>query len=207
MTRSGGANPGPVTIDLAGLLADCWQRLQAGARDANNALHTPAVGTLGDTGCQVRTVVLRRVEPARRRIACHTDTRSAKAGQLAAHPRMAWLFYDAAARVQIRAEGGATVHTDDALADAQWRASRLLSRRCYIGTAPGKPSDLPTTGLPEHLRGRAPREGESEAGRPHFAVIACEVDVIDRLDLAVDGHRRARWAWRGGTWDGTWIAP
>lgn len=203
--RTAGPEEAPAELDA--LLEDCWRRLQSGVADAASPLHTPALATVHGGGASVRTVVLRRVDAALRRLACHTDTRSPKVAQVGTHPRVAWLFYDAASRVQIRAEGALAVHRDDALADAQWHASRLLSRRCYLGDAPGAPSAVPTSGLDADLATRAPREDESEAGRAHFAVLACTVDRLDRLDLDVRGHRRAQWRFDGGAWHATWVAP
>jgi hypothetical protein len=47
----------------------------------------------------------------------------------------------------------------------------------------------------------------TEAGRPNFALIICEIQELDRLDLGYDGHRRSRWRWREGKFhSGEWLA-
>jgi hypothetical protein len=191
-------------------LAHVWARLEGAVTRARDAFHTPVLGTVRaeDGHCGLRTVVLRRVEPSLRRLACHTDLRSSKVADLRCSPRASWLFYDRDARLQVRAGGAVTLHTDDGLADEQWRAARLSSRRCYLSEpGPGQVLDGPEVTLPGDLADRVPTEAEVNAGRGNFAVIACTVDDIDCLMLRYQGHRRLRFRWRTDRWHGRWVAP
>ena len=187
-----------------------WSRLEDAPARASDPFHTPVLGTVraADGSCGLRTVVLRRAERADRRLVCHTDTRSSKVADVTVSSRASWLFYDREARLQVRAAGTVRVHTDDDLADAQWHASRLSSRRCYLAEpGPGATLDGPALTLPAALAERAPREEEAAPGRDHFAVLACTVDAIDCLMLQYQGHRRLHFAWDGEGWQARWLAP
>jgi len=193
------------TDDLLDLV---WARLEAGARSGSDPFHTACLATGGAGGPSARTVVLRRVDRAERRICCHTDARSEKAEALAVDPRATWVFYDPRERVQLRVWGRVKLHADDALAQVQWAASGLGGRRCYLSDGgPGAVLTGPGSGLPRDLEERAPTEAESAAGRPFFTVVACQLDAMDWLVLDGRGHRRARLAWTNGAWRRDWITP
>jgi len=183
--------------DLPAILDDAWQRLLAGADSGKHPFHTPVYATVDeDHTPDGRVVVLRRADPADRALLCHTDLRSPKVVQLRLRPRAAWTFYDAPAKLQLRAYGSTTVHDADNLADAQWQASNLSSRRCYLAPRPpGEPSAVPSPNLPDHVQGRVPTEPETQPGRPNFAVLRTVVDRLDWLFLHHAGHRRARFDW------------
>ena len=115
---------------------------------------------------RLRTVVLRAADAAAGILRFHCDRRSDKAAEILAHPACALAAYDAAAKVQIRVEGRADLHTDDAVAEAAWAGSRAMSRVCY-GSAPAPGTALAAGGayaLPDATVAGTP-------GRPHFAVV------------------------------------
>lgn len=190
------------------LLDHIWNRLEAAVGQGSDPFHTPCLATEADSGPDARTVVLRRVEPARREICCHTDARSAKVGELRGRPGASWVFYDAQAGVQLRGRGTVTLHSSDSLAQEQWEATGPSSRRCYLSEGgPGAGLPAPGSGLPAALEERVPTAGESIPGRGNFVVIACRLEALDWLALDSRGHRRARFLWRDGAWDHAWITP
>jgi hypothetical protein len=191
------------------ILANCWEMLSRGVTKARDPFHTPVLGTATALGCSLRTVVLRRVIRPQRLLICHTDRRSDKVRQIEANSRVSWLFYHPRQKVQLRLVGPATLHTNDALADEQWAATSLMSRRCYCAEAgPGTPSPEPISGLPDSLLDRTPTLAESEAGRENFVVVAGRIDYMDWLYLqARGGHRRARFIWGEDGYSATWVAP
>jgi len=210
---------------LEGVLESVWASLRRGVADRCHGFHTPALATTGDDGGpDVRTVVLRGVVEAARVVRCHTDRRAPKIGQIGGCSRAAWLFYDRAGRVQVRAFGCVDVVTSGPVFEKAWSSSGLSSRRCYL--APREPSavsEVATANLPTALRDRDPSAEESEVGKQHFAVLWCVVDRIDWLHLHRAGHRRAGFRWvegEGGSggsdgvsagdvgcWDGFWLTP
>lgn len=187
------------TDTLEEALAQAFGLLARGVETSLSPFHTPTLATIGLDGAPaLRTVVLRGFDPASRVLRIHTDRRSAKAAELARDGRAALHGYDPDAQVQLRIAGVATLHLDDATADAAWARSRESSRMCYAAEhAPGAPVPAPLA---------APQD--PEAGRPNFAAVTLKIESLDWLLLARAGHRRARFAWdAAGILSATWIAP
>ncbi|WP_349371359.1 pyridoxamine 5'-phosphate oxidase family protein [Salinarimonas sp.] len=194
--------------DLDETLAHSWRQLARGVKDRRSPFHTPSVATIGlDGRPRLRTVVLRGVEPATARLRFHTDARADKVAELAADPRIALHAYDPQGKFQIRIEGRAIVHRDDALAEQAWRASRMTSRACYA-TEPA-----PGSAIGEGGAFRLPAdEGEILAGRAHFCAVEVVAQTLETLYLAHDGHRRARFGLQengtsAGRHEACWLVP
>jgi 3-hydroxyisobutyrate dehydrogenase len=193
---------------LEEILKTTWDMLIRGASVARDPFHTPVLGTASSGGCQLRTVVLRSVVQEERILICHTDLRSGKIREIRQNPRVSWLFYHPQQKIQLRLAGQATIHTADELADQQWAATKLMSRRCYCApVGPGTTSDEPSSGLPDSLQNRSPTLAESELGRKNFTVISCRIDYLDWLFLSARGHRRAQFSWRGNNVGAKWVTP
>lgn len=188
--------------DLDGSFAELWRLLADGAEHGRSGFHLPALATLSEEGPRLRTVVLREADRASGTLRFHCDRRSGKAAELEARPACALSAYDGAAKIQIRIEGRATLHTDDREAEAAWAGSRPMSRVCY-GADPA-----PGTLLPAGDAYTLPDEGEAaRIGRPHFCAVRVEAQRLDFLYLDRRGHRRAAWRRDGAGWAGTWLAP
>lgn len=183
--------------NLAETRAEAFRLLARGVADRRSPFHTPTLATIGADGApRLRTLVLRGFDAASRTLRLHTDARTAKAAEILADPRCALHGYDPASRVQLRLSGTATLHRDDAEADAAWAASRPFSRLCYAqDAAPGTPLAAPPP---------APRdEGE---GRANFAAILLRFDRLEWLWLRHEGHERALFTWTPEE-EATWLAP
>jgi len=183
--------------DLEAARAWAFAQWARGVADRRSPFHTPTLATIGGGGApRLRTLVLRGFDATTRTLRLHTDRRAGKFGEIAADPRVSLHGYDPGQRVQLRLEGHATLHTDDAVAEAGWAASRDFSRMCYaIDPGPGMPVEAP---LPAPL--------DPAAGRPHFAVIRLEFHCMEWLWLAAEGHRRARFTW-GEAPSAAWLVP
>ncbi|MCJ2017412.1 pyridoxamine 5'-phosphate oxidase family protein [Methylobacterium sp. E-065] len=183
--------------------AELWRLLAEGAALGRSGFHLPALATLGtDRAPRLRTVVLREADPETGTLRFHCDRRSDKAAEIAVNPACALMAYDAAAKTQIRVEGHATLHTDDAVAEAAWTGSRAMSRVCY-GAEPG-----PGTTLPAGDAYTMPDEtAAATVGRPHFAAVLLRAERLEFLYLDRRGHRRAAWSRDASGWCGTWLAP
>lgn len=205
------SQPRPLFYDDLDLtLAEAFALWSRGVKDRRSAFHTPTLATIGRDGRpRARIVVLRAFAPSQRLLRVHTDARSDKADEIAAEARVALLGYDAAAKIQIRLEGRARLHRDDAIADAAWAASRPQSRACY-GTAPA-----PGTAIGEGGGFALPAEGDDAAlaaGRAHFTAIEIRFSRLEWLYLAQSGHRRALFRWEEAGADESrpqagWLAP
>ncbi|QUV85634.1 hypothetical protein [Chloracidobacterium aggregatum] len=143
--------PTDLPIDLDAILRSIWETFEVGVREAGHPFHTPVVATAGPADCDARVVVLRRASPDRRELAFHTDARAPKVRLLQACHTTAWVFYDPAGKVQVRAKGNSVVHQGDAVAADAWARTRLMSRRCYLAeAAPSTPSDTPPADYRRH---------------------------------------------------------
>jgi len=182
--------------DLAAARDHAFALLAQGATNRRSVFHTPTLATIGADGApSLRTLVLRGFDPATRTLRLHTDARAAKAAEILTNPRVALHAYDPAAQLQLRLTGHATLHRDDALADAGWAASRDFSRMCYaIADGPGTPAPAPPS---------APQDAVS--GRAHFSVIALRFDMLEWLWLDAAGHQRARFTFAPDR--AAWLVP
>lgn len=190
-----------------------WGHLEEGSANRRHAFHTPVLATRSASGDpDLRTVVLRRVDRAQRVICCHTDRRAPKVREIQASERVAWLFYDPASGVQVRAHGRCTVHTgaDDPVACDTWRGVHPDSRVCYA--APTGPS----LELEQWESNQASNAREIALTKPTpgdvppdtFAVLATVLDSIEWLDLHHDGHQRVRFTLSdSASPSAQWLAP
>lgn len=189
----------PSTLDMA------WQNLARGAADRRSSFHFPVVGTCGlDGRPRLRTMILRAVTPSAQLLRVHTDIRAEKWAELSADPRIALHAYDPGMKVQIRLEGVASLHHGDDVAKAAWLASQRMSRACYATMpAPGSPlSEAGAFTLPDGS------EESIAPGEAHFGVLAVQVQSLEWLYLAHQGHRRARFVWdEAGGLQSRWLVP
>ena len=198
-----------MTDPLPDILELIWDALHKGATDRRHPFHLPTLATRGGSDFpEARIVVLRRAERDSRQLVCHTDARSGKVLEIAADSRVTWLFYDPEMRHQFRVRAHAEVLREGPLFEDAWKRSDVSARRCYLAPrAPSSVSDVPTANLPDSHVDRNPNQEESEAGKVNFSVVRSEIISIERLHLASDGHRRVRFDFVEGAWQGVWIEP
>jgi pyridoxine/pyridoxamine 5'-phosphate oxidase len=191
----------PETLDE--VRADVFARLARAVKDRRSPMHTPVIATRGiDGATKARVVVLRAFDSEAVTLRFHTDLRAKKIAELNADPHIAFAFYDHQARIQIRAEGMASIHSDDALEEMAWNASLRMSRVCYgVKPAPGAPLDgADDFTLPDD-------DGAIAAGRANFSAVLCRIEALEYLFLRHAGHRRARFTRMADGWSGQWLAP
>lgn len=189
--------------DLDGFRAEAWRRLAEGVGNRHSPFHTPALATVDPAGQpRLRTVVLRAAATGAGTLRFHCDRRSDKAREIADSGLSALHVYDGRAKLQLRLEGRARLHRDDAVADAAWAAALAMSRVCYgIDPAPG-------TALAAGDAYALPDEDpEARLGRGNFCAVVLTVARMDLLYLDRRGHRRAVFSRDGEGWRGTWVVP
>ena len=195
-------------VSHGSLLKKAWKHLDLGVIQRKHPFHTPVFATTNGECASVRTVILRRFWRKPAALAFHAHTGSPKLEQIRLNPRVGWHFYHPEEKIQLRIKGIAVVHVDDDLANEQWSATQLFSRRCYVGGAPSAVSKKPSHGMPEDLADREPTREESEMGRANFCVISTSIEYIDFLELDVRGHRRSFFSWDGsGNLETGWLTP
>ena len=202
-----------MNADTDSIYEELWRLLEEGSSNRRHPFHTPVLATSMSSGDpDLRTVVLRRVDRGRRLVCCHTDARSPKVGEIRSSNRVAWLFYDPKARVQIRAHGRCEIHQGpaDAMAQETWHKVRPDSRVCY--SAPHSPSSV----LDRWESNQAADARDIASTKPMaddkppvtFAVLATVLDSVEWLELRHDGHRRIRFSIDGDSSPKVqWLAP
>ncbi len=196
----------PMFESLEDCLTDCRNRLIRAPRDRKSPMHTPVIVT---ADVDARVMVLRAFDSAAWRLRLHTDLRAPKAQAIAADPRMAVLFYDKGAKIQIRARGVGEIVTAGEEVEAAWGASTNFARRCYLGDGPGSASESPTSGLPPEFEGVEPDDTQLVPARENFALLRITLTALDWLYLAHTGHVRAQFERAEGaeSWQGRWVSP
>lgn len=189
---------------LTDLLDAAWMHMARGVSDRKHGFHLPVVSTVRDGQPTGRVVVLRVAERASRTLLFHTDLRAQKTQELG--DGVAFTFYDARRRLQLRATGSARL-AEPELTDARWDASNNPARKCYLVTpAPGTPLAEWQSGHTGELdQGRVPTTDETHFGRQNFAVVVTQVHTLEVLRVERLGHRRARFTWTCDGWNGTWL--
>jgi len=183
--------------DLAGLETACWEALHQGAKDRRSPLHSIVLSTVHGNEPRLRTVVLRRVDVADKRIYAHVDLRSPKAANILANPNTSWLAYEPEARAQIRLSGLAAIHNQDELCREHWQATGHHSRRFYMRPQEGQPLSVPQS-LQEDLKDFKYSDADTEMAYKYFAVIRCDVTFMDIYGLHHEGNRRAEFYYENG---------
>jgi hypothetical protein len=193
---------------LDGVLDKIWLMLEQGAAHSDDPFHWPVLGTTSKEGCNLRTVILRKVDAPDRILVCHTDARSEKVQDIKNYSQTSWLFYHPKKKIQVRISGQTTLHAHDPYADRQWADTSITCRLNYCASQPpGTPIDKPSSGLPDFLLHEIPSLLKTEIGRKHFMAIAVQIFSIDWLILKVTGNRRARFEWDDNRLHATWLVP
>jgi pyridoxamine 5'-phosphate oxidase len=167
---------------LDAIEAAVWIELSRAVRDKAHAWRTPVLATVdghvSPPRADARTVVLREVDEAHRRLVFFTDSRSPKASQIAGHSHATIVFWSAPMNWQLRCDVQLSIDVDSPLVAERWARIRSSPAAAdYLSFAPpGSRIDGGAT-LP--------------LDQPNFAVITAEVQSIDWLELHPQGHRRA----------------
>jgi len=185
--------------DLDEVLAESFRLLARGVADRRSAFRTPTIATVGPDGApRIRTMVLRRFEPAARRLTLHTDRRAAKLIDIAHQPSVAVHVYDARVPLQVRISARAQMNAGDAVAREAWAAGAPSSHFGYaITPAPGTEIAAPPLAT----------IGDG-TGFGNFALLTLTFHMLEWLWLYHGGHRRARFAWADdGSHSSAWLVP
>src|SRR5436190_7253198 len=159
--------------------------------------------------CRTRTVLLWRVEPARRLLYFGTDRRSPKHAELANTPWALLVFYEPAAHTQLRLHATVSFRSDDPLTLQAWRGLPLQTRRVFATPVPpGHAAPVPAT-VPSPAA-TLDDDALGQAGYRNFELLEVKVVHLDWLYTPPSGHRRAAFTWKFAADtapQATWIYP
>jgi pyridoxamine 5'-phosphate oxidase len=160
---------------------------EAGASEPPHEWRVAVLATVEDGQADARSLVLREVDAAERRLVFYTDARSPKVRQIEQSPQGTLIFYSRELGWQLRMQVRLAVETDGLAVSSRWaKLQTSAGARDYQSvTTPGRPLDAPL----------------SELGvRGHFAMIEAMAETVDWLELHPEGHRRAVLGPHGGRW-------
>jgi pyridoxamine 5'-phosphate oxidase len=170
----------PPSATEADLVHRIWTELQRATVDRHHEWRSPVLATTGLDGLpQARTVVLRNAEASSSQLVFFTDSRSPKAAELLAQPAATFVFWSKRLSWQLRVRVRVQVHRTGPLVEAAWdRVSQSPAAGDYLAHA-----------APGAVMGSS---NSPEAQSHHLAVVVAQIDSMDWLELAREGHRRAR---------------
>ncbi len=145
------------------------------------------LATLDDGQADARSLVLREVDAAERRLVFYSDARSPKVRQIEQSPQGTLIFYSRELGWQLRMQVRLHVETTGLAVSSRWaRLQTSAGARDYLSVAaPGRPLDAPLADL---------------GSRGHFAMIEAMAETVDWLELHPEGHRRAVMGAHGSRW-------
>jgi len=145
------------------------------------------LATVDDGQADARSLVLREVDAAERRLIFYTDARSPKVRQIEQSPQGTLIFYSRELGWQLRMQVRLNVETAGLAVSSRWaKLQTSAGARDYLSVAaPGRPLDAPLADL---------------GSRGHFAMIEAMAETVDWLELHHEGHRRAILSPLGSRW-------
>ncbi len=187
--------------DLTEILSASWQHLKRGTLDRRSGFHHPVLATVDQHGKpKSRIVILREADALRKMLRFNADTRTLKWGEITRQLAVSLTFYDEPEKTQLRVDGMASLHTNDAIAHVAWDNSQRMSRVGY-GAEPGPGAVMSN---PEQFV--LPKtDDEIAKGIANFGTIVVRVTSIEWLYLKVRGNRRALFDLDADT--AQWLVP
>lgn len=172
--------PTTASTDEGELVRRIWTELQRATVDRHHEWRTPVLATTGlDAFPQARTVVLRTADAQASQLVFFTDRRSPKVAELQRVPGATFVFWSKRLSWQLRVRVTTHVHTDGTVVEAAWsRVGQSAAAGDYL--APHAPGS--------ELGSRANMNADTH----HLAVVTAHIEQMDWLELAREGHRRAR---------------
>jgi len=172
---------------LAAIEQAVWQELDASVRAAEHGWRVATLATLAGGRADARSVVLREVEPAARRVIFYTDARSPKVRHLEADPEGTLVLWSRELGWQLRLAVTLEALSSGPEVAARWaRLEATPAAQDYF--APQPPGSV--IERPDAARGT----------RGHFALVVASVRALDWTEIHPEGHRRALFDAAGARW-------
>lgn len=173
--------------DLPAIEQALWRELDACVGQPEHGWRVATLATVDGARADARAVVLREVEPARRRVVFYTDARSPKLRHAGANPEGTLLLWSRELGWQLRLAVTLEVLSSGPEVASRWaRLQATPAAQDYLSPlAPGSVIERPT-----------PERGT----RAHFAMVVARVRCIDWTEIGTGGHRRAAFDSQGARW-------
>ncbi|WP_158858774.1 pyridoxamine 5'-phosphate oxidase family protein [Lunatibacter salilacus] len=183
--------------ELSEVLKIVLDALKSAAKDTGHPFRFMSLATIHQQVPDIRYVVLRAMD-AEGCLYFFTDYRTQKIGHIRANPDVALLFYDSEKGVQIRMQGTALVHRNNAVAEKFWMTVEGEAQKAYNPVlTPGTLISHPVEAYnwPENM------------GNSNFSVVQIVPSEFNVLQLDGMNHIRAKYVRNDDKWKMDWIAP
>lgn len=175
---------------------DIWKTLKRGSADGKHPFHYLYLGTTGYKGPQQRTIILRKVDIPNARLYFYSDERTQKIRDIRQKPKASLLAYHPKQMLQIKLSGEIELHQAAPLAEDHWKQVPESHYSDYNSAqAPGTPLEDPD---------KIERKG---TGKDNFIVLEFRTLALDALQLSREGHKRIKFRYQEGNWDGSFVIP
>lgn len=180
--------------DLEEIWDAIWRVLERGVAERDAPARHPVLATAGlEGGAEARVVVLRAASREDAVLEVHTDSASAKIGELARDPSATLLIWDPEERLQVRLRTRIAIMKGPGAAKV-WARIPEGARTVYgVEPTPGQPIARPDA-------------FEPGANPERFAVLTARATQIDVVYLGTTDHRRALFR-AADNWHGMWLSP
>ena len=174
------------------ILSDLIYDISEGVKNRKHPFHIATFSNIDNKkNINSRIVVIRNYNPIINSLNFHSDIRSKKVQSIIEIPETYFVFYDPNNKIQLRLQTKSIIHHNNNITLKNWEKTKLSSRKCYlVNKPPSSKSDIPSDGIPSHLKGIDPTLNESEVGYKNFVVIENKINIIEWLKLSASGHRR-----------------
>lgn len=173
--------------DLQAIEGAVWAQLSQAPRDRSHGWRVGVLATTDGQAADARSIVLRDVDPGRRRLVFYADSRSPKIRQIEAYPGGTIVLWSGELSWQLRLRVRLGIETSGLVVSSRWARLKMApGAQDYLSPLPpGTPVEHP-----------APERGSRE----HFSVVTAQIASIDWLELHAEGHRRAAFDEQGRRW-------
>jgi len=182
---------------LSEILQTVKAELRKGSVQKKHPFQNVVLSTVNENKVASRWVVLRKITEEENFL-IFTDHRSDKVAQIKKNSNCTLLFYHNRQGLQIRVNGSAEIHHQDALTEKYWPGVKGSSAKNYI------------TKLPPGTEIASKEEGYNWENNPdgrHFAILEIVPEQMEVLQLGKEGHIRAVFTRKKEDWVGTFLVP
>jgi hypothetical protein len=172
-----------------------FAELRKGTVQKKHPFRNVVLSTVSGEEPESRWVVFRKLTEDHRFLV-YTDARSQKVAELSANAHCSLLFYNDRQGVQLRIDGKAVVHQDDALTKMHWPRVQGGAVKNYTTVLP------PGAPIQEHAEGQQWEEPPTDR---YFTILEVIPGKMDMLQLDRAGNIRAAFERAGEEWKGTFL--
>lgn len=170
---------------LAELELKVWTLFYKGIAGRKKGFHFLNIGTIHDSGIQIRTVILRAVSKTDRSVSFHTDRRSRKFNALKINNGVSIHCYDSKNNIQVSLKVKCKINWKDQRAAQLYKSLNESSQTLYRKAIP------PFMSIEKPISMAEDRYLSIEEGMENFVWVEAHIQQMEVLELNREIHKRA----------------